>query len=95
MPIINENDTVAVDEIKFGDNDQLAAMVANLVGADLLVHPTDVEGVRDASGVRMPIVEDVADATRHVQTGKSELGTGGMASKLEAARRATKRGGRW
>ena len=92
IPVINENDTVAVDEIKFGDNDQLAAMVATLAGADLLVLLSDVEGLLDASGARVPFVEDVADATRHVQTGKSELGTGGMGSKLEAARRASKRG---
>ena len=51
----DENDSVAVEEIKFGDNDQLAALVCNLVSADVLVILTDVEGVRDASGVRMPI----------------------------------------
>src|SRR5919204_5510451 len=59
VPIINENDTVATEEIKFGDNDQLAALVCNLISADCLVILTDVEGVRDASGVRMPIVRDI------------------------------------
>jgi len=56
VPIINENDTVATEEIKFGDNDQLAALVCNLVSADALIILTDVEGVRDANGARMPIV---------------------------------------
>jgi glutamate 5-kinase len=50
VPIINENDTVATEEIKFGDNDQLAALVCNLVSADLLIILTDVEGVRGADG---------------------------------------------
>ena len=92
VPIINENDTVAVDEIKFGDNDQLAAMVATLAGADLLVLLTDVEGLLDGSGARVPMVEDPADAARLVHTEKSELGTGGMGSKVDAATRATRRG---
>lgn len=92
VPIINENDTVAVEEIKFGDNDQLAAMVATLVGADLLVLLTDVEGLLDASGQRVSVVSDLAAA--HALVGKSEgdVGTGGMGSKLDACRRATRRG---
>jgi glutamate 5-kinase len=92
VPIINENDTVSVDEIKFGDNDQLAAMVATLTGADLLVLLTDVEGLLDDSKNRVSIVDDVASASALVQGGASDVGTGGMASKLEAARRATLRG---
>ncbi len=91
-PIINENDTVAVEEIKFGDNDQLAAMVATLSGADLLVLLTDVEGLLDRSGVRVPVVEDVAEALALVTESQGDVGTGGMGSKIEAARRATKRG---
>jgi glutamate 5-kinase len=92
VPILNENDSVAVDEIKFGDNDQLAAMVTPLVDADLLVLLSDVEGLLDAGGDRIPIVGDVArDALPHVRAraGGASVGTGGMASKLEAARRAT------
>lgn len=91
VPILNENDSVAVDEIKFGDNDQLAAMVAPLVEADLVVLLSDVEGLLDAGGARIPIVRDVArDALPHVRAGKSGgAGSGGMASKVEAARRAT------
>lgn len=92
VPIINENDTVATDEIKFGDNDQLAAMVATLVSADLLVLLTDVEGLLDREKQRVSQVDDVDAALGLVDTKKSDLGTGGMGSKLEAARRATKRG---
>jgi glutamate 5-kinase len=93
VPIINENDTIAVDEIRFGDNDQLAAMVATLVGADLLVLLTDVEGLLDDAGARLSVVHDV-DAVKslvrpHAAGG---LSLGGMESKLESARRASLRG---
>jgi glutamate 5-kinase len=92
VPILNENDSVAVDEIKFGDNDQLAAMVAPLVDAELVVLLSDVEGLLDGAGTRIPVVRDVAaEALPHVRrsaTGAG-VGSGGMASKVEAARRAT------
>jgi len=94
VPIINENDTVATEEIKFGDNDQLAALVCNLASADLLVILTDVEGVRDASGVRMPIVRDVEREAAPV-AGASRadgVGSGGMASKVASARIVTRTG---
>src|SRR3569623_527888 len=81
VPLLNENDTVATEEIKFGDNDQLAALVCNLVSADCLIILTDVEGVRDASGVRMPIVRDIAREAAPVAGGStSGVGSGGMAS---------------
>jgi glutamate 5-kinase len=90
VPILNENDSVAVDEIRFGDNDQLAAMVAPLVDAELVVLLSDVEGLLDGEGRRIPVVRDVArDALPHVRKSTSTVGTGGMASKVEAARRAT------
>jgi glutamate 5-kinase len=90
VPILNENDSVAVDEIRFGDNDQLAAMVAPLVDADLVVLLSDVEGLLDGEGRRVPVVRDVAtEALPHVRKSTSTVGTGGMASKIEAARRAT------
>ncbi len=93
VPILNENDSVAVEEIKFGDNDQLSAMVAPLVDADLLVLLSDVEGLLDASGARVPLVRDVAtEALPLVRATKSAVGTGGMASKIEAARQATMAG---
>jgi glutamate 5-kinase len=93
VPIINENDTVATEEIKFGDNDQLAALVCNLVNADCLVILTDVEGVRDANGVRMPIVRDIEREAAPVAGGStSGVGSGGMASKVGSARIVTRTG---
>ncbi|HLK37849.1 MAG TPA: glutamate 5-kinase [Polyangiaceae bacterium] len=90
VPILNENDSVAVDEIRFGDNDQLAAMVAPLVAADLVVLLSDIEGLLDSEGRRISVVRDVArDATPHVRKSVGSVGTGGMESKVEAARRAT------
>jgi glutamate 5-kinase len=101
VPVLNENDSVAVDEIKFGDNDQLAALVVPLVDADLLVLLSDVDGVLDAKGERVRTVADASEAAAligYVRAGGgagdrprkgAELGTGGMASKIEAARRAT------
>jgi len=88
VPIINENDTVAVEEIRFGDNDQLASMVTPLVSADLLILLSDVEGLLDATGARVPLIRNVAREARPLAQSKtSGPGTGGMLSKLEAARR--------
>lgn len=99
MPIVNENDTVAVDELKFGDNDQLSALVASLVGAELLVLLSDVAGVFEADpridpeAPRIEVIENVdARTLARAGDGASELGTGGMRSKLEAARRAAQAG---
>jgi glutamate 5-kinase len=93
VPIINENDTIAVDEIRFGDNDQLAAMVATLVSADLLVLLTDVEGLLDDDGKRMSLVDDVDTVKGLVRPHQAGgLSLGGMESKLESARRASLRG---
>jgi glutamate 5-kinase len=88
VPIINENDTVAVDEIKFGDNDMLASMVAPLVSADLLILLSDVPGLLNEKGERVPIVRNVTREARPLVTQTtSSIGTGGMSSKIEAARR--------
>ncbi len=92
VPIINENDTVAVEELKFGDNDQLAAMIAALVGADLLLLLTDVDGVLDADGRRIPCVDDLEAVLALIRPPTDDVGLGGMASKVEAARRATLHG---
>jgi glutamate 5-kinase len=94
VPIINENDTVATEEIKFGDNDQLAALVCNLVSADLLIILTDVEGVRDAAGTRIPLVRDGERDARPVATTAAGdgVGSGGMASKVASARIVTRTG---
>lgn len=92
IPIINENDTVAVEEIRFGDNDDLSAMLATLVGADLLVLLTGADGLLDAEGKTVPVVRSVDDVKAFVRAEKSSDGRGGMGSKLEAARRATRGG---
>ncbi|HUH01393.1 MAG TPA: glutamate 5-kinase [Kofleriaceae bacterium] len=94
VPIINENDTVAVDEIKYGDNDLLAALVCNLVSAEALIILTDVEGLRDASGARVPTVRDIDAEAVPVAGGTAPrgVGSGGMASKVQAARVANKSG---
>jgi len=89
VPIINENDTVSIDELRFGDNDQLAAMVCTLVGADLLVLLSDVAGILDHQGNRVSLVRDVADVEEYIRPPQGDVGLGGMQSKLEAARRAT------
>jgi len=93
IPVLNENDSVAVEEIKFGDNDQLSAMVTPLVDADLLILLSDVPGLLDASGDRVRVVRDVArealPLVGAVRASSAAVGTGGMASKIEAARRAT------
>ena len=93
VPIVNENDTVATEEIKFGDNDQLAALVCNLISADLLVILTDVEGVRGADGIRMPIVRDIdREAAPVAGVSTSGVGSGGMQSKVGSARIVTRTG---
>ncbi len=96
LPVINENDSVATDEIRFGDNDILAALVGSLVEADLVVNLTRADGLLDRSGsepVVVSEVEEVDDALyRMVDPELSAGGTGGMASKLHAAREAARYG---
>lgn len=99
LPVINENDTVSVAEIKFGDNDHLAALVANLMQAPLLVLLTNVDGLytadprTDSAAALVPTVETVDAVVEMAGATKSSLGTGGMTSKLKAARVATAAGG--
>lgn len=86
VPVINENDTVSVDEIRFGDNDMLSALVASLAEADLLVLLTGVAGLTDGGRV-VPYVRRITPEVESlVRADKSAEGTGGMGSKLEAAR---------
>ena len=98
VPIVNENDTVATSEIRFGDNDRLAALVAHLVHADLLVLLSDVDGLYDGPPTDgATLIEEVhGDADlREVNIGRAGaagVGTGGMQTKLEAARIATAAG---
>lgn len=96
VPVVNENDTVATDELRFGDNDRLAALVASMLGAGLLILLSDVEGLLDgdpAVGAALPVLGRVDDLTsldeRHYGHPGSAFGSGGMASKLEAVRIAT------
>lgn len=93
LPIINENDTVATDEIVIGDNDTLAAIVAESVGADLLVLLSDINGLytadprKDPEAKLIPVVTKIDDSILSLAGGSgSDLGTGGMATKLQAAR---------
>ena len=95
VPVINENDTVAVDEIKVGDNDNLAALVAHLIDADLLVLLTDVDGLytgdprRDPSARRVDTVAAITgDIQRLVYDEAGGVSVGGMSTKLEAAQKA-------
>ncbi len=93
VPIINENDTVAVDEIRFGDNDLISALVANLIHADLLIILTVVEGLLDKSGNVIRFVPKVDDRALSVlRAEKTSLGAGGMQSKLQSVKLATNAG---
>jgi glutamate 5-kinase len=96
LPVVNENDTVATSEIRFGDNDRLAALVAHLVHADLLVLLSDVDGLYDGNPSRSDatLLADVSSdadlaAVHTGRSGTAGLGTGGMHTKVEAARIAT------
>jgi glutamate 5-kinase len=95
VPVVNENDAIADDELRFGDNDRLAALVANLVGAELLVLLTDTEGLYTADprlDAAASLIEEVAEIDHQLEGvaggAGSARGSGGMASKLAAARLA-------
>ena len=93
LPIINENDTVAVEEIRFGENDILAALVCNLIPAELLVLLTSVDGVQGEGGSVLDVVERVdAGVMSLVRDERSSMGTGGMGTKLAAADLVTRAG---
>jgi glutamate 5-kinase len=91
VPVINENDTVSTEEIHFGDNDQLAAMVVPLLGADLLILLTDVVGVLDESGSRISVMSE-GEKLGNVRPSSAPVGTGGIRSKIDAARKACRSG---
>jgi len=84
VPVINENDSVAVEELRFGDNDRLSAEVAHLVRADRLIILTSVDGLQDSDGNRIKEVRDIAAAAQLVRPDKGEESVGGMKTKLEA-----------
>jgi glutamate 5-kinase len=95
VPVINENDTISTDElvrISFGDNDILAALVTQALRAELLVLLTVVDGILDAAGTPVRLVDSLDKARELVRAEKSALGRGGMNSKLEAARTVTESG---
>ena len=99
LPIVNENDTVAVEEIKVGDNDNLSALVASLIDADLLVLLTDVDGLYtddptvNARARRLETVEAVTDEIARLARDRTDgVSVGGMATKLQAARKAAAAG---
>ncbi|CAO2652848.1 Nn.00g022590.m01.CDS01 [Neocucurbitaria sp. VM-36] len=98
IPIVNENDTLAVTEIKFGDNDTLSAITAGMVQADYLFLMTDVDCLYDKNPRSNPdakaisVVEDIAELAADVSSAGSALGTGGMSTKIVAARLATSAG---
>ncbi len=99
IPVVNENDSIAVEEIVFGDNDTLSAMVAKLVGADALIILTDIDGLysgnprEDADARLIPVVEEITEDTMSIADTKgSYRGTGGMVTKLHAAKIATEAG---
>jgi glutamate 5-kinase len=98
VPIINENDSVAVEELRFGDNDRLSAEVAQLVKARLLILLTSADGLLatpekpSAKPVRIPVVTNLKEAFRHVTPEKGEHSTGGMIAKLQAVQSAVAAG---
>jgi len=105
IPVINENDTISTNEIKFGDNDKLSALVANLVQADLLVFLSDVEGLYDLKSKERKLFKEIKKITRDIegvtlghsawsvssinQKAKGQMSKGGMATKLNAVKVAT------
>lgn len=92
IPIINENDTIAIDEIVFGDNDKLSAYVANLLSADMLLLASDIDGLFDKNPQKYKDAQLIQEITNIKQCAQyidensdSDLGTGGMTSKIQAA----------
>ena len=99
IPIINENDTIAVEEIRFGDNDALSALVASLIEAELLIILSDIAGLYtgnpsiDKDATLIPLVTEINEDIEHTAGGSgSRLGTGGMVTKLQAAKVAMNSG---
>lgn len=95
VPVVNENDTVSADEIKFGDNDVLSALVASLVKADLLIILSNIPGLMkdQGRGDLIPLVEEVTEEIRALAGGpENHFSTGGMVTKIEAAKLATQSG---
>ncbi len=94
IPIVNENDTISTEEAEFGDNDNLSAVVALLAEAELLIILTDIDGVysanprEDANAKKLDVIDDIDQAMKNAGGAGSSHGTGGMITKLEAAKAA-------
>lgn len=91
IPVLNENDTTATEEIKFGDNDKLSALAATLLQVDLLMLVTNTNGVYDNDKNTIPEIENINDIRQYIKSDFSSQGTGGMHSKLLAAEIAQKK----
>ncbi|MCB9720666.1 MAG: glutamate 5-kinase [Candidatus Omnitrophica bacterium] len=94
VPVVNENDTISTDEIKFGDNDKLSALVASLIGADLLLILSDVEGLYDLNSGQKRVFDEIKEITREIEgiaggTTKKQMSKGGMSAKLAAVKIAS------
>jgi glutamate 5-kinase len=93
IPIINENDTIAIEEIKFGDNDKLSSLVTNLIGAQLLVILSDVDGLWNEKKEIISTVQKVTHNIERLAKGTTkQISTGGMVTKLQAAKTVTEKG---
>lgn len=99
IPVVNENDTVATEEIEFGDNDTLSAIVSTLINADLLILLTDIDGFytdnphKNKNAKRLSVIENITDELLDMAKGTvTRYGTGGMYTKIAAARIATHAG---
>ena len=93
-PVVNENDTISTDEIKFGDNDKLSALVASLIHADLLLLLSDVEGLYEIKDGQKKLFEEIKDVTKEIEgvaagSGDQNRSKGGMITKLDAVKMAT------
>jgi glutamate 5-kinase len=92
IPIVNENDSVATEELKFGDNDSLSASLSILINASLLVILTEVDGLMDSDGNVIADISDIDGVTQHVRSETGAYSVGGMSTKLEALAMASRSG---
>ena len=92
IPIVNENDSVATEELKFGDNDSLSASLSILINASLLIILTEVDGLMDSDGNVIADISDIDGVTQHVRSETGAYSVGGMSTKLEALAMASRSG---
>ncbi len=92
IPIVNENDSVATEELKFGDNDSLSASLSILIKASLLIILTEVDGLMDSEGNVIADISDIDGVTQHIRSDTGAYSVGGMSTKLEALAMASRSG---